>query len=55
LANATLSLLVYNELMQRSAIASLYPLIVTNIIIMNNIITTLAPMILRRKNLSYQI
>jgi cell volume regulation protein A len=49
LANATLSLLVYNELMQRSAIASLYPLIVTNIIIMNNIITTLAPMILRRK------
>ncbi len=49
LANATLSLIVHNELMMRQIpIAGLYPLIVTNIIMMNNAITALAPLLLRR-------
>lgn len=47
LANATLSLLVHNEMMQGSSVAGLYPLIVANIIIINNIITSLTPIILR--------
>ncbi|MBS7611760.1 cation:proton antiporter [Candidatus Bathyarchaeota archaeon] len=49
LAEAVLSLMVYNELtMRQIAIAPMYPLIVTNIIILNNIITSLAPLILKR-------
>lgn len=49
LAEAILSLIVYDELAIRQiAIASIYPLIVTNIIIVNNIITSLAPLILKR-------
>ncbi|MBS7634248.1 cation:proton antiporter [Candidatus Bathyarchaeota archaeon] len=49
LANATLSLIVHNELMMRQIpIAGLYPLIVTNIIMMNNAITALAPLLLRK-------
>ncbi|MEM2322745.1 MAG: cation:proton antiporter [Candidatus Bathyarchaeia archaeon] len=48
LANAVLSLTVYSELAVRQIpSASLYPLIVTNIIIMNNIITSLTPLIMR--------
>jgi len=48
LANATLSLLVYDKMMmQGSLIAGLYPLIVANLIIINNIITSLTPIILR--------
>ena len=48
LANAVLSLTVYSELAVRQIpSAGLYPLIVTNIIIMNNIITSLTPLIMR--------
>ncbi|MEM2820606.1 MAG: cation:proton antiporter, partial [Candidatus Bathyarchaeia archaeon] len=48
LANAVLSLTVYSELAVRQIpSASLYPLIVTNIILMNNIITSLTPLIMR--------
>ncbi|MEM2026909.1 MAG: cation:proton antiporter [Candidatus Bathyarchaeia archaeon] len=48
LANAVLSLTVYSELAVRQIpSASLYPLIVTNIIVMNNIITSLTPLIMR--------
>lgn len=53
LANATLSLIVYNEMMaQHNFIASLYPLIITNIIIISNVVTSITPLILRgeRKN-----
>ncbi|MEM3545687.1 MAG: cation:proton antiporter [Candidatus Bathyarchaeia archaeon] len=50
LANAVLSLIVYDELtMRQIAIASIYPLIVTNIIMVNNIITSLAPLLLKRR------
>jgi cell volume regulation protein A len=48
LANAALSVLVYNTLTTQSAPAPqayLYPLIVTNIIIINNIVTSMAPII----------
>ena len=48
LANAVLSLTVYSELAVRQIpSASLYPLIVTNIILTNNIITSLTPLIMR--------
>jgi cell volume regulation protein A len=50
LANATLSILVYNTLTglpNPVSYAYLYPLIVTNIIIVNNMITALAPLIQR--------
>ncbi|MEM2342127.1 MAG: cation:proton antiporter [Candidatus Bathyarchaeia archaeon] len=48
LANAVLSLTVYNELMARGIpIAGFYPLIVTNLILMSNIITSLTPLITR--------
>ncbi|MEM1607332.1 MAG: cation:proton antiporter [Candidatus Bathyarchaeia archaeon] len=48
LANATLSIIVYSEMVTRQiAKASLYPLIVTNIIIISNAITSLTPSILR--------
>ncbi|MEM1544062.1 MAG: cation:proton antiporter [Candidatus Bathyarchaeia archaeon] len=48
LANAVLSLTVYSELAVRQIpSASLYPLIVTNIILMNNIVTSLTPLIMR--------
>lgn len=50
LANATLSLIVYTELMIRqSPIATLYPLIATNTIIINNLVTSMVPIILRGK------
>jgi len=49
LANAVLSLNVYNELtIHQVAIAPLYPLIVTNMIMINNVITSLAPLMLKR-------
>jgi cell volume regulation protein A len=49
LANAVLSLNVYNELtIHQVAIAPLYPLIVTNIIMINNVITSLASLMLKR-------
>lgn len=48
LANAVLSLTVYGELAARQIpSASLYPLIVTNIILINNVITSLTPLIMR--------
>ncbi|MEM3715781.1 MAG: cation:proton antiporter [Candidatus Bathyarchaeia archaeon] len=49
LANATLSIIIYSEMVARQiAKVSLYPLIVTNIIIISNAITSLTPLILRR-------
>lgn len=49
LANATLSLMVYSEMAAHKVpIASLYPLIVTNITVMNNIVTSLTPLLARR-------
>ncbi|MEM1581865.1 MAG: cation:proton antiporter [Candidatus Bathyarchaeia archaeon] len=49
LANATLSLIVYNEMLKlQIPIAALYPLIITNIIIVNNTITALTPLILKK-------
>jgi NhaP-type Na+/H+ or K+/H+ antiporter len=48
LANAALSVLVYNTLTTQSNLAPqayLYPLIVSNIIIINNIVTSMAPII----------
>jgi len=50
LANAALSVLVYNTLTTQSTPAPnayLYPLIVANIIIINNIITSIAPVLLK--------
>lgn len=48
LTNAVLSLTVYNELVSRQIpAASLYPLIITNLILMSNIITSLTPFIMR--------
>ena len=52
LANAALSVLVYNTLMAQETPppqAYLYPLIVANIIIINNIITSMAPILLKMK------
>ena len=48
LANAALSVLVYNTLTTQNTPAPqayLYPLIVANIIIINNIVTSIAPII----------
>lgn len=52
LANAALSVLVYNALMAQvpsQPQAYLYPLIVANIIIINNTITSMAPILLKMK------
>lgn len=52
LANATLSIMVYNTLTTQPTPAPhayLYPLIVANIIIINNIITSIAPVLLKLK------
>lgn len=52
LANAALSVLVYNTLVTQSnpvPQAYLYPLIVSNIIIINNIVTSMAPVILKSR------
>ena len=52
LANAALSVLVYNTLTTQSTPspnAYLYPLIVANIIIINNILTSIAPIMEKRK------
>jgi len=51
LANATVSVMVYNALMALTIPvprAYLYPLIVTNVIVINNIITALAPILMRK-------
>ncbi|MFP3984587.1 MAG: cation:proton antiporter [Candidatus Bathyarchaeia archaeon] len=47
LANATLSILLYRELSPTMANAYLYPAIVTNIIMLTNIITSIAPLIVK--------
>jgi cell volume regulation protein A len=47
LANATLSILLYRELAPTLSYAYLYPVIVTNIIIITNIITSIAPFLIR--------
>ncbi len=44
LANATLSILIYKELSLAVPYAYLYPTIVTNIIMVTNIITSIAPL-----------
>ena len=49
LANATLSILIYRELSPTVPYAYLYPTIVTNIIIITNIITSIAPLIRTRR------
>ena len=52
LANATLSIVIYNTLIGMatpSFNAYLYPLIVTNVIIITNIITTLTPFLIKTK------
>ncbi len=49
LANATLSILLYRELSPTVSYAYLYPAIVTNIIMMTNIITSIAPFLIRRR------
>ena len=47
LANATLSILLYRELSATVAYAYLYPAIATNIIMVTNIITSIAPFLIR--------
>jgi len=47
LANATLSILLYRELSPTLSYAYLYPVIATNIIIVTNIITSIAPFLIR--------
>ncbi len=52
LANATLSILVYNTLMAQTIPvpqAYLYPLIIANVIIINNIVTSMAPLLAKPK------
>jgi len=52
LANATLSVMIYNTLTTQTtqvSYAFLYPLIVANIIIINNMVTSLAPFLLKQK------
>jgi len=52
LANATLSIMVYDALMALTIpvpYAHLYPLIVTNIIVINNVITALVPVLVRKR------
>jgi cell volume regulation protein A len=51
LANAALSVLVYNTLTTQNSStpnAYIYPLIVANVIIINNIITSIAPIVLKK-------
>jgi len=47
LANATLSILLYRELTPTVAYAYLYPAIATNVIIVTNIITSIAPFLIK--------
>ena len=47
LANATLSILLYRELTPSLAIAYLYPAIATNVIVITNIITSIAPFLVK--------
>jgi cell volume regulation protein A len=47
LANATLSILLYRELTPTVAYAYLYPTIATNVIIVTNIITSIAPFLIK--------
>ena len=47
LANATLSILLYRELAPTLASAYLYPAIATNVIVMTNIITSIAPFLVK--------
>jgi cell volume regulation protein A len=49
LANATLSILLYRELSPTVTYAYLYPAIATNIILVTNIITSIAPLFVRRR------
>jgi len=52
LANAALSVMVYNTLMMQTTPvpqAYLYPLVVANIIIINNIVTSIAPVLMKMK------
>lgn len=50
LANATLSLIVYSEMIAKQVpVAGLYPLIVTNVVMISNVVTTLAPLIARKE------
>ncbi|MCK4477617.1 cation:proton antiporter [Candidatus Bathyarchaeota archaeon] len=47
LANATLSILLYKELSPTLSYAYLYPVIATNVIIVTNIITSIAPFLIK--------
>jgi cell volume regulation protein A len=47
LANATLSILLYRELTPTLASAYLYPAIATNVIVITNIITSIAPFLVK--------
>jgi len=47
LANATLSILLYRELSPTVTYAYLYPTIATNVIIVTNIITSIAPFLIK--------
>ena len=47
LANATLSILLYRELSPTLSYAYLYPVIATNVIIVTNIITSIAPFLIK--------
>jgi len=49
LANATLSILLYRELSPTMTYAYLYPAIATNIIMVTNIITSIAPFLVRSR------
>ncbi len=49
LANATLSILLYRELNGISAHAYLYPAIATNIIMITNVITSIAPLLIKSR------
>ena len=49
LANATLSILLYRELSPTVTYAYLYPAIATNIIIVTNIITSIAPFLVKHR------
>ncbi len=49
LANATLSILLYRELSPTSANAYLYPAIATNIIVLTNVITSIAPFVVKSR------
>jgi len=49
LANATLSILLYRELSSTVNYAFLYPAIATNVIIVTNIITSIAPLLVKHR------